>query len=63
VGEIGWLRLWGWPAWVLWWAIHIYYLVGFRNRTRVMASWAWSYFTYRRGSRLITTAWRPSSQE
>jgi NADH:ubiquinone reductase (H+-translocating) len=63
VGQIGPLKVWGLPAWVLWWAVHIFYLVGFRNRLRVMSSWAWSYLTFHRGSRLITTSWRPASGE
>jgi NADH dehydrogenase len=34
--------------------IHIYFLIGFRNRLLVMFEWAWAYFTYERGARLIT---------
>jgi NADH dehydrogenase len=41
-------------AWALWWVVHIYFLVGFRNRVYMMFHWAWSWLTYRRGSRLIT---------
>jgi NADH dehydrogenase len=41
-------------AWLLWWVVHIYFLVGFGNRIRVMTSWAWSWVTYKRGARLIT---------
>jgi NADH:ubiquinone reductase (H+-translocating) len=41
-------------AWLLWWVVHIYFLVGFRNRLLVMWSWAWSWITYKRGARLIT---------
>jgi NADH dehydrogenase len=41
-------------AWLLWWVVHIYFLVGFRNRVFMMFHWAWSWLTYRRGSRLIT---------
>lgn len=41
-------------AWLAWLAVHIWYLIGFRNRFMVMVDWAWSYFTYRRGARLIT---------
>jgi NADH dehydrogenase len=37
-----------------WLAIHIFYLIGFRNRLLVLASWAWSYVTFRRGARIIT---------
>ncbi|MDB4956224.1 MAG: dehydrogenase, FAD-containing subunit [Myxococcales bacterium] len=41
-------------AWLVWWVVHIYFLVGFRNRVYMMFHWAWSWMTYRRGSRLIT---------
>jgi NADH dehydrogenase len=54
VADFGWLRFSGFPAWVAWLAIHIFYLIGFRNRVFVLASWAWSYLTFRRGARIIT---------
>jgi NADH dehydrogenase len=55
VGEIlGKLRLSGFVAWVAWLTIHIFFLIGFRNRVFVLLSWAYSYLTYRRGARLIT---------
>ena len=41
-------------AWLLWWVIHIFYLIGFKNRFFVMLSWAWSWLTFQRGARLIT---------
>lgn len=41
-------------AWWLWLAIHIFKLIGFRNRLLVLFQWAWAYVTYRRGVRLIT---------
>ncbi|HEX2690333.1 MAG TPA: NAD(P)/FAD-dependent oxidoreductase [Kofleriaceae bacterium] len=44
----------GLVAWLLWWAIHIAFLIGFRNRLLVMFHWGWSWLTYKRGSRLIT---------
>ena len=44
----------GFLAWLMWLFIHIWYLIDFRNRLVVLINWAWSYFTYRRGSRLIT---------
>ncbi len=53
------LRVAGFPAWVLWIVVHIYFLVGFRNRLFVVLSWAWSYLTFRRGARLILNRdWR-----
>ena len=44
----------GFLAWMLWWVVHIFFLVGFRNRVFMMFHWAWSWLTYKRGSRLIT---------
>jgi NADH dehydrogenase len=41
-------------AWLLWWAVHIMFLIGFRNRVFVMLQWAWSWLTFKRGARLIT---------
>jgi NADH dehydrogenase len=41
-------------AWAVWWVIHIFFLVGFRNRVYMVMHWAWSWLTYKRGSRLIT---------
>jgi hypothetical protein len=37
-----------------WLTVHIFYLIDFRNRVVVLVDWAWAYFAYRRGSRLIT---------
>jgi NADH dehydrogenase len=48
------LKLSGFLAWWAWLVVHIWYLIGFRNRLVVIFDWAWSYFTYRRGARLIT---------
>jgi NADH:ubiquinone reductase (H+-translocating) len=48
------LKLSGLLAWLAWLLVHIWYLIGFRNRLLVMFDWAWSYLTYRRGARLIT---------
>jgi NADH dehydrogenase len=44
----------GWPAWLTWLVVHIYFLIGFRSRLAVLASWVWTYFTFRSGARLIT---------
>jgi NADH dehydrogenase len=54
VAQLGRLKLTGLPAWLLWSIAHIYFLIGFRNRLAVALSWAWSYVTYQRGTRLIT---------
>jgi NADH dehydrogenase len=44
----------GLPAWVTWLTVHIFFLIGFRNRISVFAAWIWTYFTFTRGARLIT---------
>jgi NADH dehydrogenase len=44
----------GFFAWVTWLVIHIYFLIGFRNRITIFSTWAWTYFTFRDGARLIT---------
>jgi NADH dehydrogenase FAD-containing subunit len=54
VADFSWLRLSGFPAWLLWGVAHIYFLVGFRNRLVVGANWMWNYLTFDRGARLIT---------
>ncbi len=54
VAEIAGLRFSGLVAWLLWCFVHIFFLIGFRNRIIVMMEWAWAYFTYQRGARLIT---------
>jgi NADH dehydrogenase len=54
VGEIRRLRFHGFPAWALWLAVHLTYLVGFQNRLLVFVRWAFSYLTRGRGARLIT---------
>ena len=41
-------------AWLLWWVVHIFFLVGFRNRLYMIVHWAYSWLTYRRSVRLIT---------
>jgi NADH dehydrogenase len=54
VGDFGWMRLKGYPAWLVWLFVHIVQLIGFRNRFSVMLQWAVSYMTYQRAVRLIT---------
>lgn len=44
----------GFPAWFTWLTVHIFFLIGFRNRLSVLANWMWTYFTFSRGARLIT---------
>jgi NADH:ubiquinone reductase (H+-translocating) len=52
--DFGWIHLRGLVAWVIWSAVHIYFLIGFRNRAMVALDWLWAYFTFQRGARLIT---------
>lgn len=54
VADFGCVRLSGHLAWWLWGIVHIFFLMGFRNRIAVALNWLWAYFTFRRGSRLIT---------
>jgi NADH dehydrogenase len=54
IADLGKVRFTGLFAWFFWLTLHIMYLVGFRNRLSVLVQWAYSYFTYQRGVRLIT---------
>lgn len=54
VAEFGKIHISGFLAWLAWLFVHIFFLIGFRNRIIVLVQWAWSYFTYERGARLIT---------
>ncbi len=61
VADLGRVRATGFIAWQLWVWVHIFFLIGFRNRVIVFFQWAWSYFTFQRGARVITGVWRPGS--
>jgi NADH:quinone reductase (non-electrogenic) len=54
VADIWKLHFGGFLAWMVWIFVHVFFLIGFRNRVLVLLQWAWSYFTYSRGARLIT---------
>ena len=54
VVEIASLKVAGLPAWLFWLFLHIFWLIGFRNRLAVMGEWAWAYVTFQRRARLIT---------
>jgi NADH:ubiquinone reductase (H+-translocating) len=54
IADFGRVRLTGWVAWVLWSIVHIFFLIGFRNRVSVFLNWVWAWLTYGRGARLIT---------
>jgi NADH dehydrogenase len=54
IAQFGKIHISGFIAWLSWLFVHIFFLIGFRNRVLVLIQWAWSYFTYERGARLIT---------
>ena len=54
IGHLLLILLIGFPAWLAWLFVHIVFLVGFRNRVAVLLQWAWAYFTFNKGARLIT---------
>lgn len=63
VMQAGSLHMGGYIAWLAWLFVHIFYLIGFRNRISVMAQWAWNYLFSKRGARLITDRdWRLKAQ-
>ena len=51
----------GWLGWITWLAVHLFFIIGFRNRVAVMARWAWNYFFYDRPIRFITDVQRARS--
>jgi NADH dehydrogenase len=63
IAEARGLKMRGFIAWLAWLFIHIWYLIGFRNRLAVLLNWTWSYLSYKRGARLITsTGWQPEHE-
>jgi len=56
IAQIGRMHFSGFFAWVMWLALHIVFLVGLRNRISVFVNWVYSYFTYKRGARIIMGA-------
>jgi NADH:ubiquinone reductase (H+-translocating) len=54
VADLKFVHLTGFPAWLAWLFIHVIFLVGFRNRLAVLFQWAWAYFSFNKGARLIT---------
>lgn len=53
VADLGWLRLWGYPAWLAWLFLHLIFLVGFESKMLVLIQWAFNYITRARSARLI----------
>ena len=58
VAKIGKLEFYGFFAWLAWLFIHLLFLIGFRNKAAVLLQWSYSYFAYKRGARIITSAQR-----
>ncbi len=54
VADFGFLRVHGWPAWLLWLTVHLTYLAQFRNRVLVFIRWGFQYLTFDRGARIIS---------
>jgi NADH dehydrogenase len=63
VADIWKLHFGGFLAWLIWTFVHIFFLIGFRNRVLVMIQWAWSYLTYGRGARLIVAESRATAPQ
>lgn len=53
IAQKGRFKMSGYPAWFAWLAVHIFFLIGFKNRFAVLFNWAYSYFVYQRGARII----------
>jgi NADH dehydrogenase len=53
VAKMGRLEFSGFPAWLAWLGVHLIFLIGFRNKLAVLLQWAYAYFTYKRGARII----------
>jgi len=58
VVKLGWLELTGFIGWLFWGLVHVYFLIGVRNRFVVAFTWLWNYLTFQRGARLITRGLR-----
>ncbi len=62
IADIGPFKLGGFLAWLIWLGVHIWFLIGFRNRVLVLIQWAWAYLTYQRGARLIWSEEQPATE-
>ncbi len=63
VAQLGKLEFNGWLAWAAWLLVHLIFLVGFRNKAAVLLQWTYSYFTYKRGSRIVTGMEESTTQQ
>ncbi len=57
------VRFWGFPAWLAWLFVHLFFLIEFENRVLVLLQWAWNYATFGRSARLITAAAAPEGDD
>ncbi|WP_050468367.1 NAD(P)/FAD-dependent oxidoreductase [Herbaspirillum chlorophenolicum] len=55
IAMVGKFKFSGFPAWLFWLFVHVYFLIGFRNRVMVMSDWAWAYLTFKRSARVISS--------
>lgn len=62
VADLGTIQFSGFSAWLFWLFVHVYFLIGFRNRVRVFADWAWAYFTFQRHARIVVEP-RPGAED
>nr|WP_198983398.1 NAD(P)/FAD-dependent oxidoreductase [Herbaspirillum sp. ASV7] len=63
IAMVGKLKFSGYPAWLFWLFVHVYFLIGFRNRMMVMVDWAWAYFTFKRSARVISATMSEDGQQ
>ena len=56
VAMVGNFKFSGLPAWLFWLFVHVYFLIGFRNRLMVMIDWGWAYLTFKRSARVISSS-------
>ena len=63
VAQFGQIKMEGFLAWLAWLAVHLVFLIGFRNKIAVLVSWTYSYFTYKLGARIITGLPKPPTAE
>ena len=63
VAQLGRVQLSGFVAWALWAVAHVWFLIGWRNRFVVSLNWLWSYATFERGARLITSPGQESQAQ
>ena len=63
VAHMGFLRLSGLPAWLLWCVVHVFLLIELRSRVQVMSEWVWYYLTFMPGARIIYMKTRQAAEE